>query len=51
MLGILIMKDITPRKQEQMQSPSQKIMSVIETGWKKDSKRWNQVYIVMYRSR
>ena len=28
-----------------------KLMSVIETGWKKDSKRWNQDYVVMCRSR
>ena len=47
----LIMKDITPRKQEPMQSPFQKIMSVIETGWKKDFKRWNQDCVVMCRSR
>ena len=45
------MKDIIPRKQEPMQSPFWKIMSVIETGWKKDFKRWNQDYVVMYRSR
>ena len=44
-------KNITLRKQEQMQSPFQKIISVIKTGWKKDSKRLNQDYVIMCRSR